>query len=84
MRKIEFEKEANDQKYFPRLQKLEQCTKAIHKAKGIPNEYYTKIECFDLERDILFNKGWFAVGFVKDLPQIGSVAIMIYEINMDK
>ena len=84
MRKIEFEKEANDQKYFPRLQKLEQCTKATHKPKGIPNEYYTKIECSDLERDILFNKGWFAVGFVKDLPQIGSVAIMIYEINMDK
>ena len=78
VRKLEVDQQDTDQVYFQNLQKLEQCIKPIHEAKGIPNEYYTKTEYFDLEKEILFNKGWFAVGFVKDLPQPGSVRPVNY------
>ena len=62
MRELEVDQQDIDQNYVSILQKLEQCIKPIHEAKGIPNEYYTKTEYFDLEKEILFNKGWFAVG----------------------
>ena len=78
MREVQVDQQDTDQVYFQKLQKLEQCIKPIYEAKGIPNEYYTKTEYFDLEREILFNKGWFAVGFVKDLPQPGSVKPVNY------
>ena len=58
--------------------RLEKCTKPIHEALGIPNEYYTSMEYFKIEGVHIFNKGWFAVGFVKDLPQAGSVKPVNY------
>ena len=59
-------------------QQLEHCIKPINEARGIPNDYYIKQESFELEGEHLFNKGWFAVGFVKDLTQAGSVKPVNY------
>ena len=78
MREVQVDQQDTDQVYFQNLQKLEQCIKPIHEAKGIPNDYYTKTEYFDLEKEILFNKCWFSVVFLKDLPQPGSVRPVNY------
>ena len=64
--------------FTPDRQQLEFCIKPIDKARGIPNDYYIRRESFELEGEHLFNKGWFAVGFVKDLPQPGSVKPVNY------
>ena len=64
--------------FIPQRHQLEQCIKPIHEAHGVPNEYYTRTECFNLEKEHLFNKGWYAVGFVKDLPQPGSAIPVNY------
>jgi len=64
--------------FTPDRQQLEFCIKPIDKARGIPNDYYIRKESFELEGEHLFNKGWFAVGFVKDLPQPGSVKPVNY------
>jgi len=64
--------------FIPQRHQLEQCIKPIHEAHGVPNEYYTRGECFNLEKEHLFNKGWYAVGFVKDLPQPGSAIPVNY------
>ena len=67
-----------ESEFIPQRHQLEQCIKPIHEAHGVPNEYYTRTECFNLEKEHLFNKGWYAVGFVKDLPQPGSAIPVNY------
>ena len=67
-----------ESEFIPQRHQLEQCIKPIHEAHGVPNEYYTRRECFNLEKEHLFNKGWYAVGFVKDLPQPGSAIPVNY------
>ena len=64
--------------FAPQRYELEKCIKPIHEARGVPNDYYVRPECFEMEGEHLFNKGWFAVGFVKDLPQPGSVKPVSY------
>ena len=32
--------------FIPQRHQLEQCIKPIHEAHGVPNEYYTRGECF--------------------------------------
>ena len=64
--------------FIPHRNELEKCIKPIHEARGVPNDYYVRPECFEMEGEQLFNKGWFAVGFVKDLPQPGSVKPVNY------
>ena len=72
------EDQFNQEIFIPRRNQLEKCIKPIHEARGVPNDYYVRLECFEMEVDRLFNKGWFAVGFVKDLPQAGSVKPVNY------
>ena len=67
-----------EENFFTQHNKLENCTKPINEAHGVPNEYYIRPECFEMEGEHLFNKGWFAVGFVKDLPQPGSALPVNY------
>ena len=72
MEKADLQRSTHEDLFIPKRHQLEGCTSPIHQAHGIPNEYYTRSECFEMEGEHLFNKGWFAVGFVKDLPQPGS------------
>ncbi|GIR64964.1 MAG: hypothetical protein CM15mP70_00710 [Pelagibacteraceae bacterium] len=69
MEKVDLQRSTHEDLFIPKRHQLEGCTNPIHQAHGIPNEYYTRSECFEMEGEHLFNKGWFAVGFVKDLPQ---------------
>ncbi len=71
MEKVDLQRSTHEDLFIPKRHQLEGCTNPIHQAHGIPNEYYTRSECFEMEGEHLFNKGWFAVGFVKDLPQPG-------------
>ncbi|MDB2435318.1 aromatic ring-hydroxylating dioxygenase subunit alpha [Alphaproteobacteria bacterium] len=57
---------------------LELCLLDIKKAKGIPNEYYTEDACLKVEQEKIFNNGWFAIGFINDLDQPGSVIPVTY------
>ena len=45
--------------FIPRRNELEKCIKPIHEARGVPNDYYVRQECFEMEGEQLFNKGWF-------------------------
>ena len=78
MRVINSENFSANEGFVPKRSQLEKCTNKIHEAHGVPNEYYIQPECFELEGEHLFNKGWFAVGFVKDLPQAGSALPVNY------
>ena len=78
MEKADLQRSTHEDLFIPKRHQLEGCTNPIHEAHGIPNEYYTRSECFEMEGEHLFNKGWFAVGFVKDLPQPGSVLPVNY------
>jgi len=78
MEKVDLQRSSHGDLSIPKRHQLEGCTSPIHQAHGIPNEYYTRSECFEMEGEHLFNKGWFAVGFVKDLPQPGSVLPVNY------
>ncbi|MDB3974489.1 aromatic ring-hydroxylating dioxygenase subunit alpha [Alphaproteobacteria bacterium] len=78
MKNIEINQSSQQDVFTPDRQQLERCIKPINDARGIPNDYYIKQESFELEGEHLFNKGWFAVGFVKDLPQAGSVKPVNY------
>ena len=55
-----------NESFIPKRSQLEKCTNKINEAHGVPNEYYIQSECFELEGEHLFNKGWFAVGFGED------------------
>lgn len=58
---------------LPYKNHLQQVTLGIEQARGIPNQYYTDQICFNIEKEIIFNKNWAAIGFAKDIPQLGSV-----------
>ena len=78
MEKVDLQQSSHEDLFIPKRHQLEGCTNPIHQAHGVPNEYYIRPECFEMEGDHLFNKGWFAVGFVKDLPQPGSALPVNY------
>ena len=78
MEKVDLQKSSHEDLFIPKRHQLEGCTNPIHQAHGVPNEYYIRPECFEMEGEHLFNKGWFAVGFVKDLPQPGSALPVNY------
>ena len=78
MQKISYSNTEIDRFLIPKKNQLKKCLKPIHEARGIPNDYYIRQECFEMEGERLFNKGWFAIGFVKDLPQPGSVKPVNY------
>ena len=46
----------------------------IAEARGLPNECYTDATLLRLEQNLVFAKGWFALGFGKDVPHPGDVA----------
>ena len=78
MEKVDLQRSSHEVLFIPKRHQLEGCTKPIHQAHGVPNEYYIRPECFEMEGEHLFNKGWFAVGFVKDLHQPGSALPVNY------
>jgi len=78
MEKVDLRRPSHEDLFIPKRHQLEGCTNPIHLAHGVPNEYYIRPECFEMEGEHLFNKGWFAVGFVKDLPQTGSALPVNY------
>ena len=78
MEKVGLQQSSHEDLFIPKRHQLEGCTNPIHQAHGVPNEYYIRPECFEMEGEHLFNKGWFAVGFVKDLPQPGSALPVNY------
>ena len=78
MEKIDLQQSSHEDLFIPKRHQLEACTNPIHQAHGVPNEYYIRPECFEMEGEHLFNKGWFAVGFAKDLPQPGSALPVNY------
>ena len=78
MEKVDLQQSSHEDLFIPKRHQLQGCTNPIHQAHGVPNEYYIRPECFEMEGDHLFNKGWFAVGFVKDLPQPGSALPVNY------
>lgn len=43
----------------------------IEAAHGLPNEHYVDDATYMLERDVLFFKSWSAIGFAKDIPDVG-------------
>ncbi|MDB2635679.1 aromatic ring-hydroxylating dioxygenase subunit alpha [Alphaproteobacteria bacterium] len=78
MKNIDINQSSQQDVFTPDRQQLERCIKPINDARGIPNDYYIRQESFELEGEHLFNKGWFAIGFGKDLPQAGSVKPVNY------
>ena len=78
MEKVDLQQSSHEDLFIPKRHQLQGCTNPIHQAHGVPNEYYIRPECFEMEGEHLFNKGWFAVGFVKDLPQPGSALPVNY------
>ena len=78
MEKVDLRRSSHQDLFIPKRQQLEGCTNPIHQAHGVPNEYYIRPECFEMEGEHLFYTGWFAVGFVKDLPQPGSALPVNY------
>ena len=78
MEKVDLQRPSHEDLFIPKRHQLQGCTNPIHQANGVPNEYYIRSECFEMEGEHLFNKGWFAVGFVKDLPQPGSALPVNY------
>ena len=78
MEKVDLQRPSHEDLFIPKRHQLQGCTNPIHQAHGVPNEYYIRSECFEMEGEHLFNKGWFAVGFVKDLPQPGSALPVSY------
>jgi len=73
MKQEDIDNQPFEEIFIPHRNQLEKCIKPIHEARGVPNDYYVKPECFEMEGEHLYNKGWFAIGFVKDLPQPGAV-----------
>ena len=41
--------------FLSQRHRLEKCTKPIHEALGIPNEYYTSMEYFKIEGEIVLD-----------------------------
>lgn len=43
----------------------------ITQAGGLPRQAYTGQEFFDLERERMFPRVWFGIGFTSDVPEPG-------------
>ena len=43
-------------------------------ARGLPNSAFTSDAFYDLERELLFTRTWFCIGFASDIPDPGDVA----------
>ena len=52
---------------------LNQVIKPIDDARGLSNDAYISEDYFRLEKDSVFAKNWFAIGFGKDVPLPGCV-----------
>ena len=46
----------------------------IKKSNGLPNHHYVSKKIFSLEKDKLFYRHWFGVGFGRDIPNPGDIA----------
>ena len=73
MSELTIEQQFNNNKPIPFKKELEKAILNIEKANGIPNQYYIDQKCMDLEKKIIFDKNWVAIGFTKDLNEPGSV-----------
>ena len=54
MEKVDLQRSTHEDLFIPKRHQLEGCTNPIHQAHGIPNEYYTRSECFEMEGEHLF------------------------------
>ncbi|MEM7237155.1 MAG: aromatic ring-hydroxylating dioxygenase subunit alpha, partial [Pseudomonadota bacterium] len=50
---------------------LTSVTRPVAEARGLPNEFYTSPELFELEKERVFFRNWAALGFVSDVPENG-------------
>ena len=57
MKQEGIDKYSNQGVFTPQRNQLEKCIKPIHEARGVPNDYYVRPECFEMEGEYLFNKG---------------------------
>ena len=46
----------------------------IKKSNGLPNHHYVSKKIFSVEKDKLFYRHWFGVGFGRDIPNPGDIA----------
>ena len=53
MKEVGINNHSIEEVFTPNRHQLEKCTKPIHKARGIPNDYYVKPECFDFRDSLL-------------------------------
>ena len=63
MEKVDLQRSSHGDLFIPKRHQLEGCTNPIHQAHGIPNEYYIRSECFEMEGNIYLIK----VGLLLDL-----------------
>ena len=56
---------------FVSKEKLDLVCNSIEKAHGLPNECYIDEEYTKLERKLLFEDNWVAIGVASSLPNIG-------------
>ncbi|MEM7189065.1 MAG: aromatic ring-hydroxylating dioxygenase subunit alpha [Pseudomonadota bacterium] len=52
---------------------LSEVTRPVNTARGLPNEFYTDPEVFQLEIQRVFFRNWAAMGFMTDVPEPGWV-----------
>ena len=48
MEKVDLQRSTHEDLFITKRHQLEGCTNPIHEAHGIPNEYYTRSECFEI------------------------------------
>ena len=52
---------------------LEEIQEEIGESKGLPSQHYVSKKIFSLEKNKLYFKQWFGVGFGRDIPQPGDI-----------
>lgn len=52
---------------------LDTVLQPVATAHGLPNDFYTNADVFDLERDRVFRPNWSCIGFGKDIPNPGDL-----------
>ena len=57
MEKEDLQRPSHEDLFIPKRHQLEGCTNPIHQAHGVPNEYYIRPECFEMEGDHLIKDG---------------------------
>ena len=55
------------------LSNLDSVLTSTDRAKGLPNEHYTSDAVFEEEKKAILFNNWSAIGFGKDIPNIGDV-----------